>query len=94
MSEAFVITNYGNSRIIPTCRGNVTLNAGFLFHSKDEKLAKELGSMPSVETRSIGDVDSMTIQKLRKLATSCGVKGSFLMKKIELIKILGGENHD
>ena len=90
MSEAFVIRNYGNSRIIPTYRGNYTLNAGFSFRSQDKKLVEELSSMPFVEARSLGDVDSMTIQKLRKLASSCGVKGSFLMKKVELIKTLGG----
>ena len=90
MSEAFVITNYGNSRIIPTYRGNYTLNTGFSFRSQDKKLVEELSSMPFVGARSLGDVDSMTIQQLRKLASSCRVKGSFLMKKIELIKILGG----
>ena len=90
MSEAFVIRNYGNSRIIPTYKGNFTLNSGFSFRSQDEKLVKELSSIPFVDARSLGDIDSMTIQQLRKLASSCGMKGTFLMKKIELIKILGG----
>lgn len=90
MSEAFVIRNYGNSRIIPTYKGNYTLNPDFTLHSQDEKLVKELSSMPFVDAKSIGDIDLMTIQELRKLAVSCGVKGTFLMKKVELIKILGG----
>ena len=90
MSEAFVIRNYGKSRIIPTYKGNYTLNSDFTFHSQDEKLVKELSSMPFVDAKSLGDINLMTIQKLRKLAVSCGVKGTFLMKKVELIKILGG----
>jgi len=90
MSEAFVITNHGNSRIVPTHQGNITLSAGFLFHSKDLKLVEELSSMPHIEAKSLGDIDSMSIQKLRKLATSCGMKGTFHMKKVELIKYLGG----
>jgi len=90
MSEAFLITNFGNSRIAPTYQGNMTLSAGFSFHSKDLKLVEELGSLPHIETKSLGDIDSMSIQQLRKLAASCGVKDSFFMKKVELINYLGG----
>lgn len=90
MSEAFVVMNHGNSRIVPTHLGNMNLSAGFLFHSKDLKLVEQLKSMPHIEAKSLGDIDSMSIQKLRKLATSCGIKGSFYMKKVELIKYLGG----
>lgn len=90
MSEAFVVMNHGNSRIVPTHLGNMTLSAGFLFHSKDLKLVEQLSSMPHIEAKSLGDIDSMSIQKLRKLATNCGIKGTFHMKKVELIKYLGG----
>lgn len=90
MSEAFVVTNHGNSRIVPTYQGNLTLSAGFSFHSKDLKLIEELNSLPFIEAKSLGDIDSMSIQKLRKLASICGIKGSFYMKKVELIEYLGG----
>lgn len=90
MSEAFEIRNYGKSRVIPTYKGNYALNAGFAFRTRDKKLVRELSSLPFVDARSLGDIDLLSIQKLRKLASSYKVKGSFFMKKVELIKILGG----
>lgn len=88
--EVFLVHNYGHGRGIPTYKGTYFLNKGFHKTITDKRLAEQLGRVRLVEVRSLGVLVSKTINELRKLASSRGVKKTFSMKKVELIKALGG----
>lgn len=95
------VINYGPTGFFPTCLGNMWLERGLRRELSDPKAIKELSAFPMVdvkvvegEEKSTVDYAQYPISQLRHIAAELGIKGTFSMKKVDLIKKLTEEkNH-
>lgn len=91
------ITNYSYRRIFPTCLGNMFIARQKPIELRHSKAINELSHFKDVLVEVLEpderiDYGRYPIHQLRKIATQVGIKGSFFMKKIELIKKLEEQN--
>jgi transcription initiation factor TFIIIB Brf1 subunit/transcription initiation factor TFIIB len=91
------ITNYGYRKIFPTCLGNMFIPRQKPFELDNPKAIKELSHFKDVVVEILEDDERIDyarypIHQLRKIASQLGIKGSFYMKKIDLIKKLEEQN--
>ena len=87
------VTNYGYRKIFPTCLGNLLIPPRKPIEIDNEKAAKELSEFKDVEVKILEgesqiDYSKYKINELRNIAAQIGIKGTFSMKKVDLIKKL------
>ena len=101
MTAAVEIFNYGRSRIVPTCEGNIFIKStkgGPQILELSQKAAAEIHAQPMIEVKGSGaeepqeapkiDYEKYHRKDLVSLAASLGIAGFFTMKKVDLIKKL------
>ena len=102
MNEVTQIVNYGRTRIVPTCQGNIRVprtTHGPIEMSISRKAAAEIGATKFIEVtipeaaaeaQQAPKIDyaAYHIKDLRSLAASLGIAGFFTMRKVDLIKNL------
>ena len=91
------IINYGYRKVFPTCLGNLRLLPNRPYEFTNARAVNELRNYKDIQIEILEedkpiDYSKYPIGQLRKIATKVGIKGSFFMKKIELIKKLEGKN--
>lgn len=89
------ITNFSFRKRFPTCLGVLFLPRYKQIELSDPQAIKDLSRFPYMEIEFIegpANFVRMSINQLRHVATQKGIKGSFFMKKAELIKKLEGQN--
>lgn len=85
------ITNFSFRKRFPTCLGILFLPRYKQIELSDPQAIKDISRYPMVEVEFIEgptNYSSVSINQLRRMATQKGLKGSFYMKKKELIKRL------
>jgi len=95
------IINYGPTGHFPTCLGNIWLERGLRRELSDPRAIKELAAYPLVDVKIVEGAESNAvdyakypISQLRHIAAELGIKGTFSMKKTDLIKILSEEKNN
>ncbi|HZX10455.1 MAG TPA: Rho termination factor N-terminal domain-containing protein [Acidobacteriota bacterium] len=89
------VINHGFRRAIPTPLGEVSLPKGRPTTINDKKVVEAIRGYPYIEIKEDkkkADFGSLKIWELRKIASKRGIKGTFKMKKSELVKKLEEQN--
>jgi len=90
----YTVINHGFRRAIPTANGEISLPHGIpiRFGDSERGVVDVIRRYPYIEVKGDSKLNSLKIWELRKLATKYGIKGSFFMKKSELVKKLEEKN--
>lgn len=85
----YEIINYGPSRSFPTKIGNIPIAKHQRVEIEGKEVASEILRYPLVKVAKImRDWDHMQIGDIRKMARIRGIKGTFMMKKKDLLEKL------
>jgi len=95
------ILNNGHRKVYPTCIGDLRIPKGQYYELEDKHAIQELQEYPDLCVEIIkGDVmipaivyAKYPVNQLRNIASKLGIKRSFFLKKVDLIKILE-ETHE
>jgi len=89
----YTIINHGFRRAIPTSRGEVSLPKDRPVRIKDKDVVDAIRGYPYIEIKGgESKFNSLKIWEVRKIAARSGIKGSFKMKKSELVEKLEEQN--
>jgi preprotein translocase subunit Sss1 len=95
-----LVTNFGPTRSFATAVGNVFVPHGMTVEMTHEKACREIEAYGQVRVEyrkkprrkarkpTTEEYMSMAVNRLRLLARQAGVRGTFAMKKVDLIKHL------
>lgn len=91
------IINNGHRRVYPTCIGDLRIPKGQDYLLDNRKAIEELQEYPDISIEILSDdpfidYSKHPINQLRNIASKCGIKNSFFMKKDDLIKTLEEKN--
>jgi hypothetical protein len=88
------IINNGHRKVYPTCIGDLRIPKGQEYLLDDKKAIQELQEYPDITVEIIKpagptiDYTKYTINQVRDIARKAGIKGTFNMKKVTVIKLL------